>query len=793
MADKELIKNVPIVVDLKTYLRAFFPDDKTVIYFRTFSDKDEEDSGRNYQEQLRCSDGLFRYLHKVNIPENRGVFWVVNGGGHNDKAVKKSKSCTAQFMEIDEDENGNRLSFDKQLEIINSFPLKPSIVNRTRKSLHCYWLLKDGNILRFRTIQKKLVAQFHADPANVNESRVMRLPGFFHCKEEPIKVECISFDPELRYTQDELEAVLPDEPPERERKAKSGKMKTDFTLTNEGKIKKGSRRKYVLHIAGLYVNKMYDFADQETVVAAVMQIARRDLDTTEPLASGWDGLESDVRKMVSDFYENKKMERESESRISERTSKFDLTLYKSLLSIKPHLKYKWNDRGNGNLFADAFRKCLRWNTTDEQWMFYNGKVWKPDEGGMRASLLAKKLYDALLAYTANGMVVDDEDIKERYVRHIGHLGERSWRETMIKDARDFYHIDSSLLDADGTLLNCQNGILNLKKRELIAHDPERFQSKICSTSYIPDKRSDLWEWFVADIMYGDVEKIDYLQKLSGYLLLGNSIEEEIYFLNGLTTRNGKTTFIETLAYMLGNSNGYALKIDPKSLGFSRYQNPNAPRGDIARLVGCRLAYTSEPDKQLTLDAGLLKQMSGGNVISARFNHKEIFQFEPDFKLVVDCNNLPLITDNTLFDSGRIRVVTFDKHIPEEKQDKSLKAKLREPDNLSGILNWCLDGLEKYLKDGLVPPPAVVEATNNYRENSDKLGAFISERLEESEQNCSGKDVYKEYQRWCRENNLELEQKGIFFADMRARGLLVARGKVNGQSLHNVIVGYEIAS
>lgn len=132
--------------------------------------------------------------------EGRGVFFVVNSGGQKNEDINR---INAQFVESD------KLSFDEMQTRIDRFHLPPSIIIKTRKSYHTYWLIKDGEVARFRPIQKALVTFFDGDPACVNESRVMRLPGFYHCKEEPVMVECVSFHPERRYTQGDLEAVLP--------------------------------------------------------------------------------------------------------------------------------------------------------------------------------------------------------------------------------------------------------------------------------------------------------------------------------------------------------------------------------------------------------------------------------------------------------------------------------------------------------------------------------------------------------------------------------------------------------
>ncbi len=737
-------------------LRAFHSE-KDAVFIRVFSDRPDEHYAQNYQVPMRSFNSILPTLERENAL-NRGIFFVVNGGGNTDKEVLRSGRCTAQFMECD------NASKDEQIEKIKAFPLQPSIIIETRKSLHCYWLLKNGDIRLFRMIQQRLASYFDADPTVINESRVMRLPGFNHCKQEPFEVKAILFEPDRRYTQKELSAVLPELP-------KAEKPKTNVVDSTQ-RIERGCRVQTLVSVVGtLKARGLSDGVIRNTIKDTNLSMCEPPLTDAELIKQVYPAID---RFQTHQLMQNKR----------------NPLLLNQLVLLTPHIRYKLDDRGNGNLYADCFNKVIRWNTTTEQWMYFDGSVWTVDEGGMKASNLGKQLYDALLLYASKN--IEDEDTKARYVKHISKLGERREREDMLKDARDFYCIKSEELDADGHLLNCLNGTIDVRTRELTAHNPDQLISKICNATYDPSAHSDLWEWFVSDIMYGEVDKIEYLQKLSGYLLLGNSSEEQMYIFHGKTTRNGKSTFLETLAYMLGNDKGYALKVDPKSFGFSKLSNANQARGDIARLKGCRLAYTSEPDKQLTFDSGLLKQLTGQNIISARFNYGETVQFEPTFKIVVDCNNLPMITDSTLFDSDRVRVIPFEKHIPEEERDKTLKERLREPQNMSGILNWCLDGLEMYYRDGLNPPQSVIDATRDYQQASDKLGAFMAECMEISDQNSSGKAVYQAYQRWCRENCVEVEQKGIFFADLRARGLMLTRGTVDGVSVNNVVCGYVIA-
>ena len=133
---------------------------------------------------------------------NHGIFFVVNYGGQDDCDIKR---INAQFVEMDDK------PFEEQMKLIEAFPLPPSMIIRTRKSMHTYWFMRQGaEVPMFRTVQKALIRHFGGDRMIVNESRVMRLPGFNHCKQDPVMVECTLFHPERKYTQKQLLEVLPD-------------------------------------------------------------------------------------------------------------------------------------------------------------------------------------------------------------------------------------------------------------------------------------------------------------------------------------------------------------------------------------------------------------------------------------------------------------------------------------------------------------------------------------------------------------------------------------------------------
>lgn len=169
------------------------------INIRIFSDKKGTGfKGKNLSFNMKDFQSKSKVLMAHN-EANRGIFFVVNSGGNSDRKINK---INAQFFECD------TLSLEEQLDNISKFPLEPSIIVQTKKSLHVYFLIKNGKVEKFRDIQKKLVKHFNGDGSCINESRVMRVPGFYHCKEEPVRVKCIKFNPNLFYTQENLEREL---------------------------------------------------------------------------------------------------------------------------------------------------------------------------------------------------------------------------------------------------------------------------------------------------------------------------------------------------------------------------------------------------------------------------------------------------------------------------------------------------------------------------------------------------------------------------------------------------------
>ena len=471
-----------------------------------------------------------------------------------------------------------------------------------------------------------------------------------------------------------------------------------------------------------------------------------------------------------------------------KTRPINLSLVERVRQAHATKNYSFDDKGLGALFADVFKDQARFNVTANCWFTYTGKVWEADTGGMEVSKLAKDLADAVLIY---GTTIEDEQRKKTFLDFMGRLGQFRFRDTMIKDARDCYFISSADLDRDMDLLNCQNGTLNLKTFEFTSHKAENLLSKISNIVFDPAAKAPLFERFIDDVMLRDAEKITYLQKIFGYSLTADTSLETCFMLFGATTRNGKSTLVETFSYMLGGAAGYSMTMQPQTLAQKQNKDSRQASGDIARLKGCRFLNASEPPKRMIFDVALLKTLLGRDTITARHLHEREFEFVPHFKLFINTNFLPLIQDDSLFSSGRINVITFERHFLPGEQDRTLKDRLRQQESLSGIFNWCIEGLKKFRIEGAEPPEQVRDSTNEYRNNSDKLGNFIGECLEKSENNSKASEVYTRYKSWCELNGFGLENKGNFFDELRGKNLLIKAGTVGGQTAKNVVPGYEI--
>lgn len=447
-----------------------------------------------------------------------------------------------------------------------------------------------------------------------------------------------------------------------------------------------------------------------------------------------------------------------------------------------------DDISLSRLFAEILRDRARYNTTAKEWNVYTGIVWRIDNQSLTLEQWAKMFGRCLEIYAINQR--SETESSSSYVEYYSKLGSRANRKRLIEDSRDFYPVEANDFDRDPYLFNCLNCVVDLRTLETMDHDPELLLSKVGNVVYDPQATSPDFEKFLSEIMIGDTGKIEYLRRIFGYSLTGENTQEEAYLCYGSTTRNGKSTLLDTIGYLFGD---YGLNIEPESLAM-RDRNSRGASGDLARLNGCRFLHMSEPPKRMKFDVGLLKKLLGRDTLTVRNLYEKEFQFVPVFKLLINTNYLPIVADDTIFSSGRLKVIPFDRHFEPEEQDIHLRRKLKTRENISGIFNWCLVGLREYQEAGeiLIEPKAVEVATQEYREHSDKIANFIEDALiEDPDTNVSAKDVYSAFSIWCRENGYGVEGKSNFLDELRSKDLLSKSGTVNGVTMKNVVKGYDL--
>lgn len=437
------------------------------------------------------------------------------------------------------------------------------------------------------------------------------------------------------------------------------------------------------------------------------------------------------------------------------------------------------------MFAKIYKNQVVYNATASQWYYYNGKVWLEDIGTMITLQRMKEFSKSLLAYALS---ITNESTRENFVKYVNKLGNLKSRETIVKDGRDKMCIYQTNFDRKKDLFNCQNGTFNLRTFEFLPHNPTDLLSKISNFIYDPKATCNRFKKFINEIMQGNQNKINYLQKALGYSLTCDTSEETCFILYGSKTRNGKGTLTDTISYMLGD---YSMTSMPETLTQKKYKDSTRATGDIARLNGCRFLNISEPSQQMVIDSALLKTLLGRDKITARHLQQKEFELYPIFKLFINCNYLPIINDNTVFSSGRINVINFDRYFKPNEQDKTLKDKLKNSTEISGIFNWCLEGLKKYYKERLIPPLEIKQATENYGRTNDKFTMFLNQEMVKSRNNSTLSCVYDRYYNWCKKNNLLPLEKSKIKEKLIENNIFKNKGTVNGRTTSNVVIGYEL--
>ena len=373
------------------------------------------------------------------------------------------------------------------------------------------------------------------------------------------------------------------------------------------------------------------------------------------------------------------------------------------------------DLGNAERFRrDSIGKLL-YVKEEKGWRIYDGICWRQDHGA--AERQAHETIRKIIQEAGT-----DPDSIQVYSK---------WQKTSEAAARIKAMVDvasnleglsvrKTAFDQKVRLLNLSNGTLDLKTGELRPHSVQDMITKLAGCPFDPNAKASRFEQFIEEIMDGDKADTNYIQKLLGYCLSGERPEQLIQFFMG-EGGDGKSVLLETIRNLLGD-----YQITLSATTFSA-KNAGAIPNDVARLAGARFAGVSELPKGLYVNTQLMKGISGGDTISARFLHQEFFDFKPEALLLFITNFYPFIDVEDKAFLRRVRILKFPKNFSENSPDLHLQEKINQ--ELSGILNWAIEGYRLYKKEGLCPSPNMLEALENYKKFIDPLDGFFEERIE----------------------------------------------------------------
>ena len=426
---------------------------------------------------------------------------------------------------------------------------------------------------------------------------------------------------------------------------------------------------------------------------------------------------------------------------------------------------QFTDSTNAMRLVKENGRDIRYNAAWKKWVVWNGRYWEMDDGGVliheKGLEMVRNIYDELLK-TA--------DYRERIdIEKAAMMSESVRRRKAFVEAATWIgalRIKSDELDPNPWLLNVKNGTVDILSGEFREHRQEDMITKIANVEYDPAADCPMWRKFVREIMDNKPDLIQFVQTAAGWSLSGDISEQTMFILYG-TGANGKSTFLNTIMYLLGD---YATATPTETFmkkSGDQYTN------DVARLRGTRFVTTTEVEQGRRLAEPLIKKITGNDEMTARFLYGEFFNFLPTFKIFMATNHKPVIkgTDHGIW--RRIKLIPFTTRIPEEKQDKHLEAKLRE--EAGGILNWLLEGIARWKREGLKAPRAVLFATDEYRGEMDVIGNFINERCEQqTEFTIRIKELYKAFADWCDENNEHAVSERFFSLRLKEIGFQQTR-------------------
>ncbi len=399
----------------------------------------------------------------------------------------------------------------------------------------------------------------------------------------------------------------------------------------------------------------------------------------------------------------------------------------------------YTDLGNAKRFVSLHQRNIKYVKKWKSWMIWNGKRWEPrDLTGMVP--LVEEMITSMIN-EANGMTHGDDSEKLRKHAKASEAEGRIMATIRLSQGQPGITAEPDDFDNHKYLINVMNGTINLRSGEFREFRREDRLTQMANTAYDEKATAPIWGTFLQRIMQNDNSMISFLQRAAGYVMTGDTSEECIFMLYG-TGANGKSKFIDALAFVLGE---YARKTAIHTV--LEAKSESAISSDVAALRGVRFTYAAEPNKGKRLDEGKIKDITGREKISCCRKYCEPEEWQPQFKMFMSANHKIVFRGADEGIHRRIKFLPFSVKIPDAEKDTNLDQKLHT--EAPGILNWMLAGVKSWLDVGLGFPEAAKIATKTYFEEMDTLGEFLEDCcILEPNLFIPFDDLYSIYIQWC---------------------------------------------
>ena len=425
------------------------------------------------------------------------------------------------------------------------------------------------------------------------------------------------------------------------------------------------------------------------------------------------------------------------------------------------------DLGRSKVLSEKYRGDTLWCEGTKSWYIWDGKHWKGDDR-LIIRQMAKDVVAEMIADAGRmvGRALGEEEVKKAKAVFRDTMKVTSERglKAMIELAKSDLPVTIGALDADPFLLNCQNGVVDLRTGKLRDHDPELMMTRITKGNYDPGKKFELFDGFLKMITCGNTELADYFQQVCGMAAIGKVFNEGLCIFYGQGD-NGKSSFLNSVAMAFGD---YAGSISPETL--MSQKDGKKPFG-ITKLDGLRFVTAMELEEGRRLSGSMLKQLASVDPIVGEEKYEKSRTWYPTHTLIMSTNFLPKVGSTDKGTWKRISVVPFKADIKEKDQIKDFATVLFKID-ADAILSWVVAGAIRYAANNfqLSEPKIVKEATEVYRSAEDWLGNFINECCEVGDFEEAGGRLFETYMSWCEANNEHFIRRSRDFAEaLRTKG------------------------